>query len=595
MNGPGADPGRRRPRLASLWRKHRGRWTLPIVIIVIIGLVAIVDHLGSHRISQVDEQSTSALVAAKGGGATVELDRPWEGFNPNTPAGAASSTPTLLTSVLPSAYIISPKLIAEVNSNLLVSVEATSTAPLTIQYVINPQAEWSDGVPVTADDFIYAWQSQRGGTLDVDGQADQVASTLGYRDIASVTPSNQGKTVTVTFATPFTDWRVLFDHMVPAHIARKVGWNHGFDTFNPGVDLSAGPMILQSVSSSGMAVLVRNPHWWGTPAVLNRVTVDYAANQAAWMSALARSNYAVVQPDSFSLDSLDAVSSLPNSQSVVRPSLLMLDLEFNVTTPVTDRVAAREAIAHAIDRTALLTKMFGTIDPDLVINQDHLAIASQSAYSASTAAGDYGVSDPTATDRLLRSIGYHQNPDGQYVDANGSPLTLRMAVETGDPWIDEVASDISDQLRDVGVGVTVVPVNGQAGLLAAASTNAYDVALVTRVTSPFLTATAGWYSESQGEGETTGSQDWSKFDDPEVDQLFSQAAQALNPITGAAFYAQIDDQLWDQMVSLPLFGEPALQANGVQLNNVEYNGSLDGILWNVAQWTNLQPGPPQSN
>ena len=49
----------------------------------------------------------------------------------------------------------------QVNTDLLESVEATSTSPLTIQYVINPKAVWSDGVPVTADDFIYAWQSQR--------------------------------------------------------------------------------------------------------------------------------------------------------------------------------------------------------------------------------------------------------------------------------------------------------------------------------------------------------------------------------------------------------------------------------------------------
>ncbi len=53
------------------------------------------------------------------------------------------------------------------------------------------------------------------------------------------------------FSTPFTDWRVMFDHMVPAHIARRVGWNHGFDTFNPAVDLSAGPFLLQSASSAG--------------------------------------------------------------------------------------------------------------------------------------------------------------------------------------------------------------------------------------------------------------------------------------------------------------------------------------------------------
>jgi hypothetical protein len=45
------------------------------------------------------------------------------------------------------------------------------------------------------------------------------------------------------------------------------------------------------------------------------------------------------------------------------------------------------------------------------------------------------------------------------------------------------------------------------------------------------------------------------------------------------------------MVALPLFGEPALVANGVQVANVQYNASIDGIMWNVPIWTTLKPGP----
>ncbi len=162
MSRGGAGATGRRPRVASLWREHRARWTLPLVIIFIIGLVSVVDHLGAHRISQVDAPSTSPLVPPAGGSTAVDLDKAWSGFNPNTPAGAGSSTPTLLSSVLPSAYVISPKLVPEVNTDLLTSVETISPSPLTIQYVINPKAVWSDGVPVSADDFMYAWHVPAG-------------------------------------------------------------------------------------------------------------------------------------------------------------------------------------------------------------------------------------------------------------------------------------------------------------------------------------------------------------------------------------------------------------------------------------------------
>jgi ABC-type transport system substrate-binding protein len=118
------------------------------------------------------------------------------------------------------------------------------------------------------------------------------------------------------------------------------------------------------------------------------------------------------------------------------------------------------------------------------------------------------------------------------------------------------------------------------------------MALVRRISSPFQTTTADWYSDALGAGGTAGSQDWSNFDDPQVDQDFTLASQALNPVSGATIYAQIDDQLWDQMVGLPLFGEPAFLGNGVQIQNVQFNASIDGILWNLPLWTTLKPGPP---
>ncbi|HEV3131488.1 MAG TPA: ABC transporter substrate-binding protein [Acidimicrobiales bacterium] len=592
MSQNGADAVERRPRIAVLWRKHRARWTLPLVIILIIGLVAIIDHLGSHRISQVVKPTPSPLVAATGGTAIVDLDRAWNGFNPNTPAGAASSTPTLLTSVLPSAYIINPKLVPQVNSDLLLSVEVTSTSPLIIQYTINPKAVWSDGVPVSADDFIYAFESQRGDGVDVNGQPDRVASTLGYRDVASVLPSNGGKTVTVKFATPFTDWRVMFNHMVPAHVARRVGWTHGFDTFNPSTDLSAGPFIVRSVSSGGSAELVRNPKWWGTPALLDRATVNVAPNEPAWTGTLAASNLAVAQPTRFNLRALGVVSSMPNTQSVLKPTLSLLALEFNVKSAVTSRLATRQAIAHAIDRTGLLAHTFGSVDPDLVVNQDHLATATQASYNPSSASAGYSSRDLVTTGQLLKSVGFHQDALGNYVNVDGAPLTVRMAVQTGDPWIGAVAAQISEQLHSAGISVVTSPVDGTAGLTTAPTADRYDMALVTRVSSPFQTATADWYSDGSGAGGSTGSQDWSNFDDPQVDQDFTLASQALNPVSGAAIYAQIDDQLWDQMVGLPLFGEPAFLGNGVQIQNVQFNASTDGILWNLPLWTTLKPGPP---
>jgi len=616
---PGGSVGAvRRPRIASLWRQHRARWTLPLVIILIIGVVAVLDHIGSHRIAQVNRHRPTVLVATKGGSTTVVLDQPWNGFNPNTPWGAMSSTPTLLDSVLPSAYVTDPNLVPEVNANLLLGVETTSTTPLTIQYAINPRAVWSDGVPVTAADFVYAWESQRGDGVDIDGAPDQVASTLGYRDIASITSHDSGRTVVVTFARPFTDWRALFDHLVPAHVAEQVGWNAGFQGFDPARVLSAGPMELQSVSG-GTAVLVRNRRWWGTPAVLSRITVVVSSSTSVWAAQLAASNHDVVVPSGFDLASMAAISGMPNTRSQVNPALGLLDLEFNTKSAITSRLALRQAIAHLVDRHALLDRTVGAVEPSLLVSEDHLAVPAQPGYTPSAGGAAYDQRDTTTADRLLRSAGFSENASGHYVDAAGAPLVLRLAVESGsatgsgassgegsqsgsasgsaagsgagDPWVATVASELVAQLRAEGLGVVVVPVEGTDGLRAAAAANAYDVALVARTAGPFQTQTATWFSSAPSLMAASDARDWSRFDDPAVDSLFAQAAQALNPVTGSGLYAQIDNQLWAQMVALPLFGEPGLLADGPLISNVVYNDSLDGIFWNASSWALLRPEP----
>jgi ABC-type transport system substrate-binding protein len=325
--------------------------------------------------------------------------------------------------------------------------------------------------------------------------------------------------------------------------------------------------------------------------VLSSVVVSDSQSDGSWIAPLTASDSAVSQPGLFTLASLDSVSSLPNAQSSVHPSLSLLSLEFDVKSTVGSHVEARQAIAHAIDRTALLAKLFGTIDPSLTVSQDHLAVPWQTSYQVSTAAGEYATVDLSTTDTLLRALGYTKNATGDYVDAGGRPFVVRMAVEDGDPWIADAAMDIEAQLRAAGIAVTAFTVQGTAGLAAAAASDSYDMALVIRTAPAYQSATAGWYSDGQGKVGVNDQQNWSRFDDPQVDQLFVQAAQELNPVTGAAAYAQIDDQLWDQMVALPLFGEPALVANGVEMSNATYNPSVDGILWNVALWSRLKPAP----
>jgi len=567
------------------------RWTLPLVIVLVIVLVAVVDHIGEKRFIAVDGLPKPQLVVASGGTVTVDFDQAWSGYNPNTPAGADSSTPALLAAVLPSAFVIGPDLQPTLDSALLTSVEVTNTVPFTVRYTIDPRAVWSNGRPVTAADFVYAWVAQRGTGLEANGTPYQAASTLGYRDITSVTGSDAGKVVTVVFDRPFTDWRMLFHDLLPASVAERVGWNTGFDTFNPHVDLSAGPMILQSASKA-TAVLVPNPRWWGPKVAVASVIVRVRPGGPPVVNASTPGPRTVAQVASFKLATLDAVAAAPDLRSSVVSSARQIELDFAVGSPVTSSLDMREAIAHAIGRTALLDQEFGQIDPSLTVSDDHLAGPSEPAYAASPAALPYTTRDLAATDRLLRHLGYTVGPGGQFVGPSGHPLVLRMAVQEDDPWVASTAVLLADQLDTAGFTVVTIPVSGADSL--AATSGSYDLALVTRLLSPYQTVTASWYSTafsggSGGQGETAGNADWSGYESATVDGLFRSARQQLNPVPGAAIYAQIDADLWNKMVALPLFEEPELFLTGVQVAGLSYNPGADGPLWDVQSLATLAP------
>ncbi len=203
------------------------------------------------------------------------------------------------------------------------SAEPVSLKPLTIVYTLNPKAVWSDGVPITAADFKYAWDEQRGDPVT---SSPDVASIAGYRDIASVTGSNGGHTVTVKFKTPFADWQKLFANLVPAHVMEKVGWSPACSTVNPAIDLSGGPFKLGTVTPQAIT-LVQNPKWWGTPANSKSITIHFASSTAQLAQWMASGYVQVAAPSTVTQSFLTQMTGLPGAQSEVDTSATLLQLD----------------------------------------------------------------------------------------------------------------------------------------------------------------------------------------------------------------------------------------------------------------------------
>ena len=548
-------------------------------------------------------------VAADGGTITVGVDQAPTGCNPNTAAGDTDANQLALAPVLPSAFTVDTSGESTLNTDLLIQAELVDTNPQTVVYTINPKAVWSDGTPITAADFIYAWEQQRGTVSTAAYPEGDEASILGYDDIASMTPSDKGLTLTVVFATPFADWQVLFQDLLPAHVMTKVGWDPPCTTVDPAVDLSGGPFVITGVSDGGRVVTyARNPRWWGQAPLLDRLVLRTGSGPTQLARWLARNVAQVVYPSSFDPSFLVSVTSRPTTASEVDVSSTFLSLEFSAVSPALTTLDVRQAVAHAVNRQALVNTVVGWADDDIVPSASHLYVQSQPAYpgpptappnvgtTTTVAVGSPTVpfpltADPDETTRLLLAAGYTRAVDGSWMTPAGAPFTLRLVVDDGDGWAATTGALLMSQLTRAGIGVTLVPASSgtQAGTILAAGDA--DLGLIPRTTSPYPSQTATWYTPVLGPPGEGGSQNWSNNDDLALNRLFASAAQELNPVTAQPIYAQADKQLWTTMVALPLFAEPTAVAWSENTVGITPNPHGPALLDDTEMWAVRAPVP----
>jgi peptide/nickel transport system substrate-binding protein len=553
--------------------------------------------------------TTVTYVGVAGGAISFGMTQSVSGCNPNTTEGDNPGALNVLSAVLPSSFVVSASGTPQANLELT-QAEVVNLNPQTIVYTLNPQAVWSDGVPITAADFKYAWEQQRGDPVE---SSPDVTSIAGYRDIASVAGSNGGHTVTVKFKNTFADWKSLFNNLMPAHVMEKVGWSPSCSTVDPAIDLSGGPFKIDSVSTSSIR-LVQNPKWWETPANAKSITVHIAsstAQLAQWMS----SGYVqVAQPTTVTPSFLTAMTGLPGAESDVETSNTMLQLD--MASALTSKLSPdlRAAIALTVNRQALVNQQVSWAVPGVTPADSHVYVQGQAAYKPSAPSSPTTtVPTPTSSTSTTRigaggSVNFPVTPvpaqaaafvqqAGLVKTASmplyhypfGVPFQVHMVVDAGDPWAAAAAPTIHDELEDAGFDttMTMAPTATDAGQLLAAGWA--DLALVPQTFSPYPSQMLAWYTSNLGPPGKNGSQNWTGFSDPQFDQLVLTASRQLNPNTAATYYQQADTELWDEMVALPLYAEPSAIVWSRTIGGVTPTPLSDSVLWYAQQWAVRQP------
>jgi peptide/nickel transport system substrate-binding protein len=508
-----------------------------------------------------------------GGTLNYAADQEPTGFNNSTSKDNGTSVYNVVINMFPQAFHAQPDFTVKMDDAFLDSAEQTSENPQTIVYKIKQNAIWSDDTPITADDFIYFWKNQNGSIKDND-----VASTTGYDQIKSVTGSDNGKTVTVVYKTPFADWKSLFGvsgGLLPAHYVEKRpgGWNTGLDK-EPEKIPSGGWMKVQNYTQGQSLTLARNDKYFGPKANLDSIVFRFLPESTTQPAALQNNEVDLIYPQP-QLDQVQQVKALPDVTSEINFGLSFEHFDFNFKNPLLADINVRKAIATGLNVQELVDRTVKQFSDKAQPLGNRIWLTGQSQYQDHF--GQYGKGDLAAATKMLEDAGYTKGSDGIYAKG-GKKLSFRLSTTAGNKLRETQEELFQAQMKQMGVELKIDNVDSTKFFGEWLPNGNFDIANFAWVGTPFA------ISSNRDIYRTGGGGNYGNYANKKVDQLFAQANATTDEAKSAEIGNQIDQQLTEDMATIPLYNKPTYIAWRNTFANIRDNPTSEGPFFAAYAW-----------
>jgi peptide/nickel transport system substrate-binding protein len=506
----------------------------------------------------------------QGGTLNYAADQEPTGFNNSTSKDNGTSVYNVVINMFPQAFHAQPDFTVKMDDAFLDSAEQTSEDPQTIVYKIKENAIWSDDTPITADDFVYFWEQQNGTIKDND-----VASTTGYDQIESVEGSDNGKTVTVVFKDPYADWKGLFTGILPAHYVkeRPGGWNTGLDKEPEKIPVG-GWWKVENYTAGQSLTLVRNEKYFGPKANLDSVVFRFLPESTTQPAALQNNEVDLIYPQP-QLDQVQQVKALPDVTSEINFGLSFEHFDFNFKNEHLGDLKVRQAIATGINVTEMVNRTVKQFSDKATPLGNRIWLTGQPQYQDHF--GQYGKGDAAAAGKLLEEAGYTKGADGIYAK-DGKKLSVRFSTTAGNKLRETQGELFQAQMKEMGVEIKIANLDSTKLFAEALPNGNFDIANFAWLGTPFA------ISSSRDIFRTGGGSNYGSYENKQVDQLFAQANGTTDEAKSAELGNQIDQQLTEDMVTIPLYTKPTFIAWRNTFANVRDNATSEGPFFAANTW-----------
>lgn len=263
--------------------------------------------------------------------------------------------------------------------------------------------------------------------------------------------------------------------------------------------------------------------------------------------------------DNLSPELIAWLSQRPHIRIQQRAGTNFSYLGFNLQDPVTGQLVVRQAIAHAIDRQAIIQYILGggaQLAKSFLLPPNHWA-----SHAEVKQQYDY---DPTQAQALLAQAGYQQQPlELTYKTSSSQPLRIR------------IASVIQQQLAAVGIKMNLRTYDWGTlyGDIKAGRFQLYSLSWV-GIKMPNIFRYVFHSQSVPPQGANRG-----RFLNTTADQLIEQAEQAPTLTAQAHYYRQLQTLLWQQLPYIPLWFEDQILATTdlIKGYTLAADGNYDGL------------------
>jgi peptide/nickel transport system substrate-binding protein len=451
-----------------------------------------------------------------------------------------------------------------------------STRPQTVSFRYKDSAVWSDGRPVTCEDF-------RATARVFNNPQFNVVSREGWKDINLRRLRCNGKSGTVVFTRPFAAWESLVSGGVyAAHVIRGRNMNQ---MFNDSIPVSSGPWRFQSWQKGVQITLVKNARYRAGPQMrLDRVVFRYILDTNARFQALEAGEGHVMEPQ----PQLQIAEFLNDNDFRVQRSpeyaYEHIDIQYGPRGhPALRLPHVRQALITGIDRRQISQALFRTIAPGLpTLESLVFKTFERGLYKRNFARWRF---NPNRAISLLRGRGCTGGPatptegnDDIYSCPGVGRLVFRFFTTTGNQLRTLAFEVIEQQLKSIGIGL--IPRFQTAGQLFGATlpSSDWDLMMFTYAGGPDSKITSNTLYSCGGD------QNYGNYCNRRSTAAFNAATRELDPGRRNALLNQGDVQLAADVPSIPLFVRPKWVISSRRLSGPVLNPTSEGTPWNAGTW-----------